>query len=361
LAIDNGLYGANSRSGRVNLSDSKSVQGIEGRWVTMAGKSPLIRQWTLIKILASRPDGLSVQEMASEMGVSIKTIRRDLETFSQTGFSLYYESGPKRKKRWRLSPETEGLKLFFNFEEAAALYLGRQLLEPLAGTPFWNASQRAFRKIRSHFGESVTEYMERFPQTFHLRPFGSSDYSGKYEIIDTLMVAIEDRRVCRIVYKSNESTEFKNYPIHPYGLTYQRNSLYLIGFHCEEGEVRHWKVDRIESVETESDQFEPPEDFNLEEHLRHSFGIFQGDKRVKVQIRFDKSVARHIEESSWHPTQVLSGQDDGSLIAEFDLSDTHEIQGWILSFGRHAEVIGPDELRERIIGEVTKMQFGYKT
>ena len=46
-----------------------------------------------------------------------------------------------------------------------------------------------------------------------------------------------------------------------------------------------------------------------------------------------------------YPSQKITTQEDGSLLAEFDLDGTEEIKRWVMSFGRHAEVLGPEELR----------------
>jgi len=47
-------------------------------------------------------------------------------------------------------------------------------------------------------------------------------------------------------------------------------------------------------------------------------------------------VARYVSESNWHESQKLTPQKDGSVLAEFQLSDTEEIKRWIMSFGQHA-------------------------
>jgi len=47
------------------------------------------------------------------------------------------------RKRWRLDPAKTQPGLGFAFDEAVALYLGRRFLDPLAGTVFWDAAQRA--------------------------------------------------------------------------------------------------------------------------------------------------------------------------------------------------------------------------
>ena len=48
-----------------------------GVWeIGMNDDTPLVRQWTLLRILCARRHGATVREMAQEMGVSDKTIRR---------------------------------------------------------------------------------------------------------------------------------------------------------------------------------------------------------------------------------------------------------------------------------------------
>jgi len=79
--------------------------------------------------------------------------------------------------------------------------------------------------------------------------------------------------------------------------------------------------------------------------------VFQGDGEVHVKVRFSPAVARYVQEGRWHPSQKLTRQPDGSLVAEFDLSTTEEIKHWILSFGQHAEVLEPESSRREIAEE----------
>ena len=60
---------------------------------------------------------------------------------------------------------------------------------------------------------------------------------------------------------------------------------------------------------------------------------------------------QYAKESHWHKSQKLTAQKDGSLIAEFQLTDTQEIKRWIMSFGRHAIVLEPVDLRNAIAEE----------
>ena len=294
----------------------------------MEVSSPLIRQWLLLRTLSVRRYGVTVKELAEDSGVSEKTIRRDLEIFQSAGFPLEETVEEFGRKKWKLESDADPPELSLLWDEAAALYMGQRFLEPLAGTPFWEAAQRAYKKIRATLGEGSLKYMQKFAALFHQTMIGASDYSKKAEIVDQLMVGIEDARAVFITYQSLRATEPVTYDVFPYGLAYHRGSLYLVGRHPDKDDICHWKVDRIEDAEVTEVHFRRPDGFSLPEHLSKSFGIFHGDGDVHVKIRFSSAVARYVEESNWHPSQKLTKQHDGCLLAEFQLDGTEEIMRW---------------------------------
>jgi len=305
----------------------------------------------LLRTLCAHRHGLTLKELAREMNVSQRTIRRDLSTFQMAGFPLQETTGEYNRKFWRIARQAGQPELSFAFDEAIALYLGRHLMEPLAGTPFWEAARRAFRKIRASFGPGARDYVDKFRAMFHQTAVGTKDYSGKTDLIDDLTQAIEDCRMVNITYRSLSATEAVTYDIYPYGFAYHRNSLYVVGWAPRREQFRIWKVDRIEDAHLEDLRFERRADFDLEAHFAKSFGVFRGEGDVHVKIRFSPRAARYVQEGTWHPSQKLTPQKDGSLLAEFDLDGTEEIKRWVLSFGKEAEVVGPEEFRSGIAEE----------
>lgn len=319
----------------------------------------LVRQWMLLRILASRHYGVTVKELAQDLKVSEKTIRRDLAALSEAGFPLQEQVVDHGRKKWKLGGDAVHKGCPLLYDEALALYLARCFMEPLAGTVFWSAAQRAFAKIRSMFNEQCLSYVEKLAGAFYQTRTGLCDYSRHAEIIDQIMIGIEDHRVVEITYQSLKATEAVSYEIHPYGMTYHRGALYLIGWSAERGEIRHWKVNRIERAEVTQKKFRLPEDFCLDKHLAGSFGIFQGDGDYQVRVRFSPEVARYVSEARWHHSQQLFPQRDGSVIAEFNLESLEEIARWVLSFGKHARVLDPPELIEQIRQELMEMNKHY--
>ena len=248
----------------------------------------------------------------------------------------------------------------FTWDEAIALFLARRHLEPLAGTHLWESAQPAFRKIRATLSDQSVRYLEKMAGAFHRTTVGAGDYGEKGEVIDQLMIGIEDRRITFIAYQSMRSTEPVTYEIYLYGIVFHRNSLYLVAHSVDHGEVRHFKIDRLSSVELESLKFNKPADFNLRQHLADSFGIYRSDgKPSRICIQFSPEVARYVEESHWHASQSLQRQSDGSLIFEVTQGDTEEIMRWILSFGANAVVLEPKSLIQRICEESKRMVDAY--
>ncbi|GEM_PF-192610 len=325
----------------------------------MSRQAALVRQWTILRTLSSRHFGATVRELASELNVSTKTIRRDLETFSLAGFPIEESVGEYGRKRWKIRGNAAQQGVCLAYDEAIALHLGRSFMEPLAGTVFWEAAQSAFQKIRTMFKPDALRYVQQLAGAFYSTTFGRTDYSKMADLIDELVIAVEERKVVQLSYRSLQATETATYPVCPYGFTFHRGALYLVGLAVNHDEIRHWKMNRVENVETTSETFDLPEDFSLRDHLSRSFGIFRGEGDYHVKVMFAPEVARYVTESQWHPSQKLIPQQDRSLIAEFELDGIEEIARWILSFGKYAEAVEPPELREALAAEIAEMNACY--
>lgn len=297
-----------------------------------------------------------------EMDVVNETIRRDLQFLASFGFPINETVGEYGRKFWRLDFLSGVPPLSFTLTEIAALHVGRELMLPLAGTDFGSGAHSAFRKIRSALGDAAVKYLAKLATIFHATSFGASDYSNHTAIIDQLMIACEDYKVAFVTYQSRRSTEPVTVEVYPYGLVHHNGALYLVAFSREHNELRHYKVNRIRAIDIQAQQIpiQRPADFDLKRHLTDSFGIMRGaGVSQRVRIRFTHEVARIVREKTWHPSQKLTDQPDGSLIAEFLLNDLREVTSWVLSFGAKAEVLEPKSLRVEIASELTESLARY--
>ncbi|MDZ4782172.1 MAG: WYL domain-containing protein, partial [Planctomycetia bacterium] len=313
------------------------------------------RQWQLLRTLSARRLGASVQEMAAELSVTEKTIRRDLATFQLAGFPLIETVGDRGRKNWRVRTAGDVPEIGFTLDEALALYLGRRLLDPLAGTVVGEAAQRAFAKVRACLGKAALQYVERLAAHLHVTPLGAGDYARQREHLNDLLAAVADSLQTVVSYQSARATEPVEYQINPLGIAQHRGSLYVVAWSHDHGEVRTFKLDRIDAVEVSGLPFQRPAGFDVRQYLSGSFGVFHAAGDVAVRVRFAPAVARYVQEGRWHASQRLTPQKDGSLLADFRLSGFEEIKRWLLSFGKHAEVLEPPILREELEAEISAM------
>ena len=327
--------------------------------MTTEVESGFRRQWRLYQRLLSIPDGETLADLSDRFEVSTKTITRDLATLRAVGLAVVESTEKFGLKRWRVEPDTTRMPKL-QWDEAAAIYLGRRFMEPMAGSLFWEASQKAFAKLKSTFSSEALDYIHKISLTLFQTTIGVSDYTCRAELIDTLMTAVEDQVVARITYHSMGAEAPKDSDVHPLGFINHEGSLYFVAFAPVHGSIRHYKMDRLHGVEKTQCKFTPPMGFKLDAHLAPSFGIFHTDEPLKtVRIRFSPEAARYVQEHIWKKGQRFEKADDGSVICEFEVSGVKEVSAWVLSFGSRAEALEPAELREAIKHELRLLREVY--
>lgn len=117
------------------------------------------------------------------------------------------------------------------------------------------------------------------------------------------------------------------------------------------------------TAEPELNAFAPPTEFDLTTYLAATFGPHAGTELHHVRIRFDGYAAPYIREHTFHPSQRIEPAADDTDGIEVHMTVNHllDIQRWVLSWGRHAKVIGPPQLRQQIEAELETMTASYHT
>ncbi len=300
-----------------------------------------------------------MDELVAENGVSTKTIRRDLSRLSSAGFPITASVVGNGRKLWRLDADGyTGTGLAF--DEAFVMLLAADALRSFSGTSLGEALDGAIEKLRSGLSKHVVGYCDRLSKSIRLHRQTRVRYEEHSDILDQLLLSHEDQKTVQIAYHSRQSAEPVNHLISPYAIRLYRDAIYVIARSEEQAEIRLFKLDRICSAEVTDVPFLIPESFNAEEYLKSAFGVYVGDQTRQVRIRFAARAARPLSEKRWHPTQRLDPQRDGSVIASFEVALTPELVGWVLSIGRDAIVLEPDELIQRVQAEATAICDHYR-
>jgi predicted DNA-binding transcriptional regulator YafY len=317
--------------------------------VKRARNQEVIRQWTLLRDLSERKYGRTIDELAATLGVSTRTIRRDLAALQEAGFPLEQRTFEARAA-WVLSKEAfKGLiEAGLTLPELCALYFGRTLLEYLAGTPFQRELSSAFQKFEDSLPPGLWKYLDDFPKVLSAKaePRKKASKDAPSHVSRLVTAALERRRVT-MTYYSFHSRKDKSYTIEPYQVCYAQGGLYLIAAVPVYAEARLFAVERIKTLSITDEHFTSrPEASTL--HLANSLGINLGGKPELVVVEFQPEAAPYVLEREWHPSQSIEVNADGCAMLRMRVVVDWGLTAWVLAFGSRARVVGPRRLAQQI-------------
>jgi len=324
----------------------------------MARGDQLGRQWKIIQTLLTS-SGKSAAELAAELDIHPRTVYRDLMALQTAGFPIYTERTDGKSLWSLLDTMKHHIPVPFTLPELMALYFGSTMLKVFKGTFFYDSLETLSQKIKSTLPPESIKYLKSVEQTMQMgiRPY--KDYAKFRGILKQVNEAAAARKTIEIVYYTMSRKKETRRSVDPYRIWFFNGTFYLIGFCHMRNEVRVFALDRIKMLHQTRKTFEMPEDFDVEEFVRPSFGIYQGPL-TKVKIRFSQDVAGYVKESIWHESQKITDQKDGSTLFEAEVAGTDEIRFWLMSWGSKAEVLEPASLRDEIRVEAEAVMSMYE-
>ena len=327
----------------------------------MPRNQEVIRQWRLLHALESSRHGATIDGLASELEVTTRTIRRDLEALQEAGFALYDERDDQGRVRWRIDGQAlHGLEAGFTLPEVCALYLSRNLLEAVAGTPFQRDLTNAFARLEKMLSPRMRQFLDRLPSVLAAKPGPRArGASSSPDAVARLLEATLHFRVTTMTYHSVSSKRIKEYLIHPYRLAFAQGGMYLLAYVPEYKSVRTFAIDRITSVTLEKQTFTPRQEIG-DDVFANSLGVNTGPAQ-RVEIEFAPDVAPYVRARVWHPSQDVRENGDGGVRVTMDVCHDWALRSWILSWGPFARVLSPAPLARTIRAELEAAGTQYKS
>jgi predicted DNA-binding transcriptional regulator YafY len=320
----------------------------------------VIRQWKVLHALESSRHGAAIDALADDLEVTTRTIRRDLAALQEAGFPLYDDRDEDGHTRWRLDGQVlKGLDTGFTLAELCALYLSRNLLEAVVGTPFQRDLTNAFTRLERMLSPRMRHFLDRLPAVLVAKPGPRArGRASSPDLVAKLLEATLHFRVARMRYHSVSSARDKDYEVHPYRLTFAQGGLYLLAYVPEYQDMRTFAVDRIASVSLEKQTFTPKQPIG-DDVFANSLGVNTGSP-ARVEVAFDPQVAPYVRARVWHGSQEARDTDDGGLVLTMNVIHDWALRNWILGWGRFARVIAPASLAREVRAdlEAAASQYG---
>jgi predicted DNA-binding transcriptional regulator YafY len=301
----------------------------------------------IIQILTALQSGqtYTVCDLATHLGVSRRTVFRDLQDLQRAGVPAHYDS--------KVGHYTIDSKFFFpppdlTIQETLGLLLLVHKTRGLVRFPFMDSSLRAVLKIENHLSQKIKFFCNRVLEKISVKTHPMPNIRVSDKIFLQLIEAILKKRIVNIDYYLPKQCKNIVCDLSPYHLFYNDHMWYVLGKSDSHRQVCAFKLNRIRKLTILDRCFAEGEKFDLKEQLARAWSMVPEGKLYHVKLRFLPEVANDVAETQWHSTQTVSFEEDGSAIIEFRVDGLSEITWWILSYGDKVQVLRPRELRQKI-------------
>ena len=301
-----------------------------------------LRQLEEILLLKSR--GISAADLSRQFQVNRRTIYRDLDFLAEQGAPLWQENGLFGIDRTRYQTTVR-----LTYHESVALALAGLLLARTFDerNPHVVA---ALRRLALTLPEPLTAQLERAA----LRTQSQKNNDRHTAVLEAVAEGWGTGHKVQVVYCSPKGNTLQERVIAPYTLQPTDAGVYVIGYDEATGEIRTFKLERLQTAKVLSESYTIPSEFDTTTYLQNSWQIMGGDQTVEVVLRFISDIAPYVRERVWHASQVIESHPDGGLTLKVCIAEPREMLPWIRSWGAQVEVLAPDWLRERVAEDLKK-------
>ncbi len=285
-------------------------------------------------------------EIAERLGVNRSTAFKDRALLSQQAPILQVQPG-----HWQIDKRRYLSNVRLTLYEALALYLaGKRMARHTYQSQPHVAS--ALEKLATTLPAPMTQQLVK--ATKHLREQRKD--KDRLEVIEKLATAWSELRKAELTYFSLRAQAplvhvFSIYLIEP---AVWSEGIYVIGYSDTHRKVITLRAERIQEAHVLLTNFEIPKDFSLTPRLNDAWGIWTGpDAPVQVRMRFCAgAAARRVQETTWHGSQEIAVEPDGSCVLSVRVGNTTEMKPFIRQWGPDCEVLEPQALRVEIAAEM---------
>ncbi|MBT2396345.1 YafY family protein [Streptomyces sp. ISL-100] len=316
------------------------------------------RLLSLLLLLQNR-GRMTAPELAAELGVSVRTVYRDVEALGASGVPVYADRGPVGGYRLMDGYRTRLTGL--TSDEAGSLHFAGM---PAAAAELGLAADltTAQLKLGAALPDGLGERTRRVQERFHLDAPAWFRDADPAPYLAEVAGAVWRQRLLRVHYRSWRGDVHRQ--LGPLGVVLKGGNWYLV---ADAGEsVRTYRVSRMLAAEALEEGFERPAGFDLaaywqESARRMEAGVLRGEARLRVSPRGLRLLPVQFGAAGSEAVRAAGPPDEEGWVETVLRVEALPVAlGDLLRLGLEAEVLGPPELRAEVARTVTGLAQRYQ-
>lgn len=150
------------------------------------------------------------------------------------------------------------------------------------------------------------------------------------------------------------------YVISPWGLSWDDENYYLVGYDSKADKIKHYRVDKMLRISMEDEQREGKNHFkklDMADYAKKSFGMFGGEEQT-VKLLVDNSLAGVIIDRFGKDIMMIPA-DEQHFRVNVDVHVSRQFIGWIISLGEMVKIVGPEFVLDEMKKEISRLNKQY--
>ena len=188
-----------------------------------------------------------------------------------------------------------------------------------------------------------------------------------YYSIDTIYNAIAQNKKIQFQYYQwnvKKEPEIRHggayYHISPWGLLWDNENYYLIGYDSQAAQIRHYRVDKMIHILLSEEMREGKEHFkkiDMASYAKKSFGMFGGTEQ-SVKLLVENSLAGVIVDRFGKDVMMIP-VDENHFTVNVDVQVSSQFISWVFALGSQAKIVSPKSVVDQVRQEIRKLAVQY--